>query len=198
MGQKETEHANQEIKELKEELQKNKTISEIEFKFEEKKMRAREQALLRIHAQMEKKLLEELESLKEAEEMETTVHKSAQSYLEVKLGEKQEEKKRWEDDFERETAEREVDLTMLKDKRQVGYQELQELNDKKNAEAAMHKEKENEMRNAVLIEKQRREQVERMREAILFLQEEGRRYFKRMEARKAAAKGKKGKKGKKK
>merc|ERR1711972_1302098 len=106
--QKETELANREIKELKEELQKNKTISEIEFKFEEKKMRAREQALLRIHAQMEKKLLEELESLKEAEEMETTVHKRAQSYLEEKLEEKQEEKKKWEDDFERETAEREV------------------------------------------------------------------------------------------
>lgn len=33
----------QEIKELKEELQKNKTISDIEFKFEEKKLRAKEQ-----------------------------------------------------------------------------------------------------------------------------------------------------------
>merc|ERR1712151_871595 len=166
--------------------------------FEEKKMRAREQALLRIHAQMEKKLLEELESLKEAEEMETTVHKRAQSYLEEKLEEKQEEKKKWENDYEKEVNEREVDLAMLKDRRAVGYQELKELDDKKSAEAAMHKEKENEMRNAVLIEKQRREQVERMREAILFLQEEGRRYIKRMEARKAAAKGKKGKKGKKK
>merc|ERR1712151_628650 len=54
---------------------------------------------------------------------------------------------------------------MLKDRRAVGYQELKELDDKKSAEAAMHKEKENEMRNAVLIEKQRREQVERMRDA---------------------------------
>merc|ERR1711957_65404 len=79
--QKETELANREIKELKEELQKNKTISEIEFKFEEKKMRAREQALLRIHSQMEKKLLEELEGLKEAEDMETTVHGRAQKFL---------------------------------------------------------------------------------------------------------------------
>ena len=43
--ERETRAANQEIKELKEELQKNKTISDIEFKFEEKKLRAREQAL---------------------------------------------------------------------------------------------------------------------------------------------------------
>merc|ERR1712217_466169 len=135
--QKETELANREIKELKEELQKNKTISEIEFKFEEKKMRAREQALLRIHAQMEKKLLEELECLKEAEEMETTVHERAQSYLEEKLEEKQEEKKKWENDYDRETNEREVDLAMLKDKRAVGYQELKELDEKKCPEAAM-------------------------------------------------------------
>merc|ERR1712060_1018692 len=101
-------------------------------------------------------------------------------------------------DYDRETNEREVDLAMLKDRRATGYQELKELDDKKCAEAALHKEKENEMRNAVLIEKQRREQVERMREAILFLQEQGRMYMKRVEARKAAAKGKKGKKGKKK
>merc|ERR1711972_847283 len=196
--QKETELANREIKELKEELQKNKTISDIEFKFEEKKMRAREQALLRIHAQMEKKLLEELEQLQRAEGMETTVHERAQTFLEDKLQEKQQEKERWQSDFERESNEREVDLTMLRERRAAGYQELRELDDKKTAEAALHKEKENEMRNAVLIEKQRREQVERMRDAILFLQEEGRRYIKRMEARKAAAKGKKGKKGKKK
>merc|ERR1711972_77505 len=100
--QKETELANREIKELKEELQKNKTISDIEFKFEEKKMRAREQALLRIHAQMEKKLLEELEQLRAAEEMEQTVHERAQTFLEEKLDDKQKEKERWTNDYERE------------------------------------------------------------------------------------------------
>ena len=89
-------------------------------------------------------------------------------------------------------------------------------------------EKENEMRNAVLVEKQRREQYQRMvpldqvawffrscsrqhrvgrlrgasppnstnkAEAVLFLQEEGRNYMARLDARRAAMKGKKGKKG---
>merc|ERR1712038_943992 len=71
--EKQTVQANKDIKELKEELQKSKTISDIEFKFEEKKLRAREQALLRIHAQMEKKLSEEYEELLKAQEMEQTV-----------------------------------------------------------------------------------------------------------------------------
>ena len=90
------------------------------------------------------------------------------------------------------------------------------------------------MRNAVLVEKQRREQYQRMvpasavdgcwdmtvgvldycivaahsmhgrlthllrcsqAEAVLFLQEEGRNYMARLDARRAAMKGKKGKKG---
>merc|ERR1712227_103721 len=54
--EKETKLANHDIKELKEELQKNRTISNIELTFEEKKLRARESALLRIHRQQEKKL----------------------------------------------------------------------------------------------------------------------------------------------
>merc|ERR1712232_1115468 len=106
-------------------------ISDIEFKFEEKEMRAREQALLRIHAQMEKQLLEELEQLRAAEEMETTVHERAQTFLEEKLEAKQAEKERWQNEFEREVNEREVDLTMLKERRATGYQELKELDDKK-------------------------------------------------------------------
>merc|ERR1712066_491076 len=94
--QKETELANREIKELKEELQKNKTISDIEFKFEEKKLRAREQALLRIHAQMEKKLQEELDQLLQAQDMEQTVHENANDFLEDKLRNLQNRKEQWE------------------------------------------------------------------------------------------------------
>merc|ERR1712050_356600 len=71
---KETELAEREIKELKEELQRNKTISDIEFKFEEKKLRAKEESLLRINAQQEKALNEELEQLKRDQGMESTVH----------------------------------------------------------------------------------------------------------------------------
>mmetsp|Transcript_47929 Transcript_47929/g.107859 ORF Transcript_47929/g.107859 Transcript_47929/m.107859 type:complete len:386 (-) Transcript_47929:93-1250(-) len=195
---KETKLANAEIKELKEELQKSKTISDIEFKFEEKKLRAKEQALLRIHAQMEKKLLEELERLRAAQEMEQTVHDRAQSFLEEKLQEKQSEKEKWQNEYDREVNDREVELTLLKEKRAAAYQQLKELDERRNAEAEEYKAKENEMRNNVLIAKQKRDQVLRMQDAVLFLQEEGRRYMMRMAARRAAAKGKKGKKGKKK
>merc|ERR1712066_1099406 len=80
--EKETKLANQEIKELKEELHRNRTISDIEFKFEEKKLRAQEQALVRIQAQIEKKLVEELDELQRAQDMEQQVHESAHSFLE--------------------------------------------------------------------------------------------------------------------
>merc|ERR1719356_784287 len=81
----ETKSANQEIKELKDDLQKNRTISEIEYKFEEKKLRAQEQALIRIHAQREKKLEEELEELSRAQDMENTAHDNARDFLDDKL-----------------------------------------------------------------------------------------------------------------
>mmetsp|Transcript_81511 Transcript_81511/g.230972 ORF Transcript_81511/g.230972 Transcript_81511/m.230972 type:complete len:391 (-) Transcript_81511:146-1318(-) len=196
--EKQTVQANKDIKELKEELQKSKTISDIEFKFEEKKLRAREQALLRIHAQMEKKLSEELlDQLMQAQEMERTVHESATNFLEDKLQNLQKQKETWQEDFNREVSNREVDLNLLRERRTAGQLELREREDKRAEEAELHKAKENEMRNAVLIEKQRREQYERMTNAALFLQEEGRRYMERIAARKAAMKGKK-KKGKKK
>jgi len=196
--QKESDSTNREIKELKEELQRNKTISDIEFKFEEKKLRAREQALLRIHAQMEKKLVEELEQLMQAQELEQTVHENAHNFLEDKLHELQNEKEKWQKEYEQEINGREVQLNTLKERRATAYQELKELEDKRNAEAEEHKAKENEMRNAVLIEKQRRDQLQRMADAILFLQEEGRKYMIRCAERKAAMKGKKKKGGKKK
>jgi len=197
--EKETKLANQEIKELKEELQKSKTISDIEFKFEEKKLRAKEQALLRVHAQIEKKLHEELKALEGAEDMELTVHERAHSFLEEKLVSLQNQKEMWTKDYvEREVNEREVELNLLKERKAIGFQELLELDEKRSVEALEHKAKEDEMRNAVLIDKQRREQLQRMAEAVLFLQEEGRRYMERIAARKAASKGKKGKKPKKK
>jgi len=196
-NERETKLANQEIKDLKEDLQKNKTISEIEFKFEEKKLRATEQALLRYHAQMEKKLLEELDQLRAAQELEQTVHENAQKFLEEKLEEKQKEKERWQNDFDRETNDRQVEYDLLTEKRKMTSEELKRLEDMRFKEAEEYKAKENEMRNNVLIAKQKRDQEVRMQEAILFLQEEGRRYMQRMAARKAASKGKK-KKGKKK
>lgn len=192
---KETELADREIKELKEELQKNKTISDIEFKFEEKKLRAREEALLRVHRQMEKKLKEELEALEQAEHMETTVHEAAHGFLEQKLSHLQGDKERWQKMYDKDIMDREDELKRLKEDRDQALEHLKELEDKRNADAEEHKAKENEMRNAVLIEKQRRNQLQRMAEAVEFLQYEGRRYMERMAARKQAGKGKKKKKG---
>merc|ERR1712187_940121 len=196
--EKETKLANQEIKELKEELHRNRTISDIEFKFEEKKLRAQEQALIRIQAQMEKKLVEELEELQRAQDMEQQVHESAHAFLEDKLQKLQAQKEQWQRDYERETNDREVELTLLKERRAVGLQELNDYEVLRHKEATEHKAKEEEMRMAVRVDKQKLEQVERMADAVLFLQEEGRKYMERLAFRRAAMKGKKGKKGKKK
>lgn len=195
---KEEKEASKKIKDLKEELQVSKTISDIEFKFEEKKLRAREQALLRIHAQETKALELELRALESASETESTVHDCAHSFLEEKLILLQKEKEIWTKDYvEREVQEREAELNILREKHQANASELQDLEDKRRYEFLEHKAKEDEMRNAVLIDKQRREQLRRMAEAVQLLQEEGRKYMERIQARNAEKK-KKGKKGKKK
>lgn len=194
----ETKIANQEIKELKDDLQKHRTISDIEHKFEEKRLRAQEQALIRIHAQKEKKLVEELEQLQGQQEMENTAHDNARDFLDEKLKKLQDLKEQWTRDHERESSDREMELTSLKDKRAQNLQELTDLEEKRKQESLAHRAKEAEMRNAVLIEKQQREQLQRMADAVLFLQEEGRKYMDRLAIRRAAMKGKKGKKGKKK
>jgi len=196
-NEKETKTNNQQIKELKEELQQSRTISDIEFKFEEKKFRAREQALLRVHAQMLKRLEEEHSALLEAERLETTVHRSAYEFLDRKGKRLQTEKEQWQNTFDTETKELDDKLQKLKDDRERAQTELEAMEDQRAKEAEEYRAKENEMRVAVLVEKQRRGQLERMHAAVLFLQEEGRRYMERVRARKDAAKGKK-KKGKKK
>lgn len=196
---KETKLANQEIKELKEELQKSKTISDIEFKFEEKKLRALEQALIRAHAQKDLIMEKQIKALQAAESLEETVHEDAGTFLNKKLETLQEEKETWTTKYVKdEVNEREIELNLLKQKRELDFATLNELEDKRQSEALEHKAKEDEMRNAVLIDKQRREQLQRMSDAVFFLQSEGRNYMARIVERKAAQKGKKGKKGKKK
>jgi len=194
--EKETKIASQEIKELKEELQKNRTISDIEFKFEEKKLRAQEQALIRIHSQMEKKLVEEVEGLQGKLHMEQQVHESAHGFLEDKLSKLQSQKDSWQRDYERETNERELKLKMVEDSRSALGSELNDLKEKHRQEALEHRGKEEEMRMAVRVSKQKGEQLLRMAEAVLFLQEEGRKYMERLAVKAANNKGKK--KGKKK
>jgi len=188
----------QAIKELKEELQRNKTISNIEYKFEEKKLRAKEQALLRIHAQKEKGLNEELARLGADQGMENTVHERAHLFLEERLGSLQEQNKRWGQMMTSEVAKREKEKENLEAMRGDCQTELKTMEEKRHQEAEQHKAKEAEMRNAVLIERQRREQLQRMADAVILLQKEGRKYQEKVKARKAATKGKKGKKGKKK
>jgi len=193
-NERETKLANQEIKELKEELQKNKTISDIEFKFEEKKLRAKEQALLRIHTQMEKLLNEELDSLRKAQTMEQSVHERCHDFLNDRVQELQVKKETWTDDANKEINDREVELADLEEKKRQCLEQLQDLEEKRNNEAEIHKAKEAEMRDAVIIERQRREQLQRMADAVRFLQDEGRKYITRVALRKPT-KGKKGKKG---
>merc|ERR1712232_226610 len=120
---KESKLAQNEIRELKDELQKNRTISEIEYKFEEKKLRAQEQALIRIHAQREKRLVEELEELQDAQGMENTAHENARDFLDDKLKKLQDLKEQWSRDHERESSDREMELISLKEKRTNNQQE---------------------------------------------------------------------------
>merc|ERR1711862_76207 len=112
--------------------------------------------------------------------MERTVHENAHTFLEDKLGNLQGQIKQWEKDYEREANDREVEMALLKDRRTLALSELTDLKDRRKVENQEHQAKELEMRNAVLIEKQQRDQLERMREAVIFLQDEGRRYMERL------------------
>jgi len=73
--EKETRQSSQEIQDLKEELQKNKTISEIEVAFEEKRLKSQLTADEREFAQKEKTLQATWDHLAEAISLETNVHK---------------------------------------------------------------------------------------------------------------------------
>jgi len=196
--ERETKAANQEIKELKEDLQKNKTISTIELSFEEKKLRAQENALLRVFAQKEKALHEEELALREAIRLEGSVHDKARAFLQTKCDSLQEQRTTWQEKSDKEIAQMTTDLEKLKGERGFGVEELRRFQDRMAQEVAEQKAKEDEQRNAVIMEQQRKEQEDRMVEAIETLQAEGRKYIVRIQERAALKKGKKGKKGKKK
>merc|ERR1719474_2233278 len=115
--------------------------------------------------------------------MEQAVHERCRAFLDDRLQDLQRKKEDWTRDSEKEINDREVELTLLKERRTNCLQDLNELEERRVSEA--------EMRNAVLIERQRREQLQRMADAVLFLQEEGRKYMERVALRRAAMKGKK-------
>merc|ERR1719511_376911 len=123
--------------------------------------------------------------------METSVHERAHAFLTERMDSLGKQRDQWQDEYHREVSTREGDLKDLIERRQASYLQLVSLQEKRTTEAKAHEAKENDMRNAVLIEKQRREQLQRMAEAVLFLQDEGRRYIERINARLSAKKGKK-------
>jgi len=190
-NEKEKMNASIEIKELKEHLQKSKTISEIEFKFEEKRLRASQEAIHRIHAQMIKKLNEEKDELERRLAMEETVHKGTMSHMEDTVLELQQQREQRQADFQADMIDAEMETCRIKDKQHIDLQELLELDDKRRAESLDHKSKEDQMRHAVLVEKQRRDQLQRMTDAVLFLQSEGRRYIADLQTRSVSKKAKK-------
>lgn len=195
--EKETRQATQEIKELKQDLQQRKSVSQIELSFEEKKLRAKENALVRIFAQHEKSLREQKDNLEKMITLEKTVHGDMRDFLEKRLDDLAVETKEWHDKAEREIRATEDKVFALREKRGAGLEQRCALQERMQAETKEQMLKEEEQRNQVMMEKQRNEQMAQEHSAILFLQDEGRKYILRIRERAAAKKGKK-KKGKKK
>jgi hypothetical protein len=196
--EKESKQGTDEIKKLKEELQELKTRSAIETSFLEKKLRAKENATLRIFAQKEKALQEEYDHLKRMIHLEESVHEKIDEFMTHRLEELGVQTDQWKERAEREIQEMIDKRDKLREDRGKGLEERNKKEDRKREDMARLRTREEEQRNQVMMEKQRNEQEEQEKLAILQLQEEGRRYLQRVRDRLAAKKAKKGKKGKKK
>lgn len=191
--EKENRQSNQEIKDLKEELQKSKTISQIELAFEEKRLKARLNADARMFTQKAKGLREQLAELKEAMEMEVRVHGNCKGFFQSKIETLNNQKEEWQKQYDKEKKEREDSLNKLREDRGIGFDQLTALQKRMDEEKLSIKQQEEEQKNQIYFERQRKEQESNIEEAILFLQHEGRLYIDRMRA--AAAMKKAGKKG---
>merc|ERR1712093_121447 len=196
--EKESKQGTDEIKKLKEELQELKTRSAIETSFLEKKLRAKENATLRIFAQKEKALEEEHDHLKRMIHLEESVHDKIDDFMTRRLEDLGVQTEQW-----KERAEKEIQYMIdkrdkLREDRGKGLEERTKNEERKEKSTDQLRQREEEQRNQVMMEKQRNEQEEQEKAAILQLQEEGRRYLQRVRDRLAAKKAKKGKKGKKK
>merc|ERR1712139_151253 len=191
--EKESKQGTDEIKKLKEELQELKTRSAIETSFLEKKLRAKENATLRIFAQKEKALEEEYEHLKRMINLEESVHEKIDDFMTHRLEELGVQTEQWKERAEKEIQDMIDKRDKLREDRGKGLEERTKRED-----MARLRTREEEQRNQVMQEKQKSEQEEQQKLAIFQLQEEGRLYLNRVRARLAAKKQKKGKKGKKK
>lgn len=196
--EKETRQATQEIKELKQDLQQRKSVSQIELSFEEKKLRAKENALVRIFAQHEKSLREQKDGLEKMLNLEKTVHSDMRDFMEKRLDDLAHETREWHERAEREIKATEDKVFTLITARGQGLELRTGLRERMALETKEQMAKEEEQRNLVMMEKQRNEQLGQENLAVLFLQDEGRKYILRIRERLAAKKTKKGKKGKKK
>jgi len=196
--EKESKQGTDEIKKLKEELQELKTRSAIETSFLEKKLRAKENATLRIFAQKEKALQEEYDHLKRMIHLEESVHDKIDEFMTHRLEELSVQTEQWKERADKEIQEMIDKRDKLREDRGKGLEERNKKEDRKKEDMARLRTREEEQRNQVMMEKQRNEQEEQEKVAILQLQEEGRRYLQRVRDRLAAKKAKKGKKGKKK
>lgn len=199
--EKENRQSNQEIKDLKEELQKSKTISQIELAFEEKRLKARLNADARMFTQKEKQFQEILEELNNAKSLESRVQGHCRTFFQSKIDTLTNQKGEWQERYDREKKEREEALNALREKRGIGFDQLAVLQKRKDEEKLNQKALEEEQKNQIFVEQQRKQQDRSIEEAISFLQHEGRLYMERMRINnlKKKAKGKGGKKkGKKK
>merc|ERR1712139_117835 len=186
--EKESKQGTDEIKKLKEELQELKTRSAIETSFLEKKLRAKENATLRIFAQKEKALEEEHDHLKRMIHLEESVHDKIDDFMTRRLEDLGVQTEQWKERAEKEIQDMIDKRDKLREDRGKGLEERTKKEDRKREDMARLRTREEEQRNQVMQEKL----------AIFQLQEEGRLYLNRVRARLAAKKQKKGKKGKKK
>merc|ERR1711966_176219 len=112
--------------------------------------------------------------------LEKTVHGDMRDFLEKRLDDLAVETKDWHDKAEREIKATEDKVFALREKRGAGLEQRGALRERM--------QKEEEQRNQVMMEKQRNEQMAQEHSAVLFLQDEGRKYILRIRERLAAKK----------
>merc|ERR1719201_1621354 len=129
--EKESKQGTDEIKKLKEELQELKTRSAIETSFLEKKLRAKENATLRIFAQKEKALQEEYDHLKRMIHLEESVHDKIDDFMTHRQEELQQENEKWKARAEKEIQDMIDKRDKLREDRGKGLEERNKKEDRK-------------------------------------------------------------------
>lgn len=187
-----------EIKNLKEELQRNKTESSILLATEEKKLKAQESALQRALQQKELALSQELQNLIKQKNRETTAHERVHDFLAKKLEDLAEERQMWTTKYDTGYQSQQDKLQKIREDSAQIRQKLVSLRDRESIANNRRSQIEKESTSNIETERFRLGQQEKMNEAVLYLQSEGRHYMNRLAIKAARGKGKKGKKGKKK